>query len=109
MQWLWLFLLFFFLVGASFFVANRVLQPSPSDYIQQDIQEQVQREPLPDYRGRTAEEYERYQEPSFVDKDCSDFITQSQAQQFFISEGGLSFDPHKLDGDNDGIACEWLP
>ncbi len=45
----------------------------------------------------------------FMDKDCADFATQSQAQEFFIAQGGPSSDPHRLDGDNDGIACEHLP
>jgi micrococcal nuclease len=41
------------------------------------------------------------------DMDCSDFRTQREAQAFFKSqEPG---DPHRLDGDNDGIACEALP
>lgn len=45
---------------------------------------------------------------AFVDKDCSDFDTQAEAQQFFVNAG--SGDPHRLDGDdNDGRACESLP
>lgn len=43
------------------------------------------------------------------DKDCSDFKTQNEAQAFFFSQGGPSKDPHKLDVDHDGIACESLP
>jgi len=43
------------------------------------------------------------------DKDCSDFATQEEAQAFFVSRGGPGSDPHRLDGDNDGIACESLP
>lgn len=43
------------------------------------------------------------------DKDCPDFKTQSEAQAFFISQGGPSKDPHKLDQDKDGVACETLP
>jgi micrococcal nuclease len=43
------------------------------------------------------------------DKDCGDFSTQSEAQAFFISQGGPSNDPHKLDQDKDGVACETLP
>lgn len=38
--------------------------------------------------------------------DCDDFRTQSEAQDFYEYIGG---DPYYLDGDNDGIACEWLP
>ena len=43
------------------------------------------------------------------DKDCSDFVTKEEAQAFFISQGGPSNDPHRLDSDDDGIACESLP
>jgi hypothetical protein len=44
----------------------------------------------------------------FVDKDCSDFSTQAEAQAFFQQNDPQS-DPHNLDGDSDGIACEELP
>src|SRR6476659_1203325 len=39
-----------------------------------------------------------------VDYDCSDFSTQAEAQRYL-----LPGDPYRLDGDNDGIACESLP
>ncbi|MDX6623763.1 MAG: competence protein ComEC [Solirubrobacterales bacterium] len=42
------------------------------------------------------------------DKDCADFKTWRQAQNFFKKHGGPSKDPHRLDGDDDGIACEAL-
>jgi hypothetical protein len=42
----------------------------------------------------------------FIDKNCSDFPSQVEAQPFFIEEGGPARDPHKLDGDKDGLACE---
>jgi hypothetical protein len=38
------------------------------------------------------------------DYDCSDFSTQAQAQKFL-----LKGDPHRLDSDSDGVACESLP
>ena len=41
------------------------------------------------------------------DKDCKDFKTQKKAQKFFKKH--QPGDPHGLDGDNDGIACETLP
>jgi len=44
-----------------------------------------------------------------TDRDCSDFDTQPEAQRFFERAGGPSQDPHRLDGDGDGIACESLP
>jgi endonuclease YncB( thermonuclease family) len=42
------------------------------------------------------------------DRDCSDFSTQAQAQRFF-EHHNPSADPHALDADGDGIACEDLP
>jgi hypothetical protein len=41
--------------------------------------------------------------------NCDDFTTQPQAQKFFKNAGGPSKDVNRLDGDNDGIACEALP
>ena len=41
------------------------------------------------------------------DKDCSDFETQPEAQAFF--ERHQPGDPHNLDGNGDGEACESLP
>lgn len=38
------------------------------------------------------------------DLDCADFATQEEAQ-----ENLFPGDPHRLDGDGDGIACEELP
>lgn len=45
---------------------------------------------------------------AFVDKDCSDFDTQQQAQTFFENNNPGS-DPHRLDSDGDGRVCETLP
>jgi hypothetical protein len=46
---------------------------------------------------------------SFEDRDCPDFLTHAEAQAFFLDEGGPDEDPHDLDRDHDGIACEDLP
>jgi excalibur calcium-binding domain-containing protein len=43
-----------------------------------------------------------------ADKDCADFSSWRAAQKFFKKHGGPKYDPHRLDGDNDGIACEAL-
>jgi micrococcal nuclease len=43
------------------------------------------------------------------DRDCSDFSTQQQAQDYFESNGGPASDPDRLDGDGDGEVCESLP
>lgn len=39
-----------------------------------------------------------------MDYDCADFANQAEAQEYL-----LPGDPYRLDGDNDGIACESLP
>lgn len=46
--------------------------------------------------------------PSTGDYDCSDFGSQEEAQDFFEDEGGPWDDPHNLDRDGDGVACESL-
>jgi len=42
---------------------------------------------------------------SLGDRDCRDFATQAEAQAFYDANG--PGDPHGLDADHDGIACEW--
>ena len=46
-------------------------------------------------------------DPDGPDRDCGDFSSQSEAQAFYEAAGGG--DPHRLDSDNDGVACESLP
>jgi|AutmiccBRH37_all_1029493.scaffolds.fasta_scaffold00388_30 hypothetical protein len=41
------------------------------------------------------------------DKNCADFASAGAAQRFFLASGGPNRDPHRLDGDGDGNACEW--
>lgn len=43
------------------------------------------------------------------DKAYGDISTHREAQAFFGEAGGPSSDPHRLDGDGDGVACESLP
>ncbi|NYE38562.1 endonuclease YncB(thermonuclease family) [Nocardioides cavernae] len=42
-----------------------------------------------------------------TDMDCGDFATQAAAQAFFVGAG--PGDPHALDHDDDGVACESNP
>lgn len=44
-----------------------------------------------------------------VDRDCSDFSSQAAAQKFYVDAGGPKYDPHRLDADGDGKACDSLP
>lgn len=48
-------------------------------------------------------------DPNGPDRDCGDFATQAEAQAFYESAGGPVSDPHRLDGEGDGVACESLP
>lgn len=43
---------------------------------------------------------------SGADRDYSDFTSQREAQRFY--EAHRPGDPHRLDGDGDGVACESL-
>lgn len=51
-----------------------------------------------DGSGKATDEY-----------NCADFSTQEQAQNFFEKAGGVSKDTNRLDGNNDGVACQDLP
>jgi Excalibur calcium-binding domain len=42
------------------------------------------------------------------DRDCGDFGSWKAAQKFYKKNGGPRYDPHRLDADRDGIACEEL-
>jgi hypothetical protein len=48
-------------------------------------------------------------DPAGPDRNCGDFSRQGAAQAFFLSQGGPNEDPHRLDGNGDGVACESLP
>lgn len=43
------------------------------------------------------------------DLNCSDFPSGAAAQKYFLATGGPVNDPNNLDGDGDGLACEWGP
>jgi endonuclease YncB( thermonuclease family) len=46
---------------------------------------------------------------AIADRDCGDFPSQRAAQIFFLKHGGPKHDPHRLDEEGDGIACEANP
>ncbi|MBO8164197.1 MAG: thermonuclease family protein [Brevibacillus sp.] len=45
-------------------------------------------------------------DPFGPDRDCGDFASHEEAQAFFEAAGGPGSDPHRLDRDKDGLACE---
>jgi endonuclease YncB( thermonuclease family) len=44
-----------------------------------------------------------------ADRDCGDFASQKAAQIFYLKAGGPRIDPHGLDAEGDGVACESNP
>ena len=46
-------------------------------------------------------------DPAGPDRDCGDFSSQAEAQAFYDAAG--AGDPHRLDSEGDGGACESLP
>ena len=59
------------------------------------------------WAGGSFPEPDRY-DPSGPDRDCGDFNTWREANDFFLAAGGPNRDPHRLDGDGDGVHCESL-
>ncbi len=63
------------------------------------------------WRWRRGERFQttasQISQANSTDRDCSDFTTWRAAQNFF--EASESGDPHRLDRDSDGLACEGLP
>lgn len=46
-------------------------------------------------------------DPNGADRVCRDFSNAQPAQEFYLSAGGHANDPHNLNHDNDGNACNW--
>lgn len=64
-------------------------------------------DPIPPWDWRNRDSNSGSSKRTGPDRDCSDFTTQEEAQRFY--ESHLPRDPHRLDGDGDGRACESLP
>lgn len=45
-------------------------------------------------------------DPFGADRSCTDFATQNEAQAFYYAAGGPAVDLHRLDTNQDGIACQ---
>lgn len=55
-----------------------------------------------------AGKYRGPYDPFGMDRNCTDFTSQAEAQAFFIAAGGPKNDRHRLDGDGNGVVCESL-
>jgi hypothetical protein len=53
-------------------------------------------------------DYQGSLDPFGAPLSCSDFDSWAEAQAVFIAAGGPAKDPHKLDPDGNGFACEEL-
>lgn len=87
---------------------------SVENYVQEDgyHKEYVEDETLEEQNEpklSTPSIYTGPYDPFGSDKDCSDFDSFKEAQSFFEAAGGPTNDPHRLDGDKNGRACESLP
>ena len=47
-------------------------------------------------------------DPDGPDRNCGDFVSWWEAQNFYLASGGPMSDPHRLDQNGDGTACESL-
>lgn len=61
---------------------------------------------IPPWEWRRGKRLSRSGGSSAPDRDCGDFSTWEEAQAFYEAAG--PGDPHRLDGDKDGIVCEGL-
>ncbi|MBE7553156.1 MAG: thermonuclease family protein [Anaerolineales bacterium] len=77
----------------------------------QPFEEQPEPIPFPEEAPPPANtsSYTSPYDPNGPDRDCGDFSTHAEAQAFYEAAGGPVSDPHRLDRDSDGIACEDLP
>jgi len=58
-----------------------------------------------DKPAKKDDEDDHDKKSTFRDKDCDDFDDQEDAQKVLDEDED---DPHNLDADDDGVACEWL-
>ena len=91
-------------------------QPEPMPVIEPEPVAQPEPEPIPVIETEPEPQpepipvIEPEPEPPFMDRNCSDFETQADAQRFFEEQEVVRpGDRHGLDGNNDGVACESLP
>jgi hypothetical protein len=77
--------------------------PTPSSVSTENPREVFLSDPGPNVGASATDDYGSV--PA-NDKDCRDFSSHAEAQAFFESQG--ADDPHRLDGDGDGVACEQL-
>jgi hypothetical protein len=79
--------------------------PAPPAPAPQPAPEPPRATPVPQAAPAASLRYD----PFGPDRDCGEFATQREAQAFFEAAGGPANDRHRLDNNNDGVACESRP
>ena len=69
--------------------------------------QQAEPQPAPSTPNSVSSPSSLTYDPTGPDRNCSDFSSQTEAQAFYEAAG--PGDPHRLDGNSDGVACESLP
>ncbi|WP_079526167.1 thermonuclease family protein [Halobacillus hunanensis] len=77
-------------------------------HYKEEPETQPEPEPEPDPEPKQDSNTGLKYNPNGPDRDCGDFSTHQQAQAFFEATGGPASDPHRLDGEGDGLVCESL-
>lgn len=95
------------LVGLAVLGGGAWMLLTPDNSYEESAKDRIKMNALMDTFERTDNPTET-RSSATGDRDCGDFSSQVEAQAFFESEGGPGEDPHNLDRDGDGIACESL-
>ena len=83
--------------------------PSPTPTVTPPSPTPTEVPPSPTPKAGSGSQPDLKYDPDGPDRNCSDFDNWSEAQAFFLAVGGPDEDPHKLDRNSDGVACESLP
>ena len=86
----------------------RTVEPSPIPTAEPSPIPTAEPSPTPTAESGFGEQGNLRYDPEGPDRNCSDFETRTEAMAFFKAAGGPEKDPHRLDGDGNGIPCESL-
>ena len=84
------------------------VEPSPIPTAEPSPIPTAEPSPTPTAESGFGEQGNLRYDPEGPDRNCSDFETRTEAMAFFKAAGGPEKDPHRLDGDGNGIPCESL-
>lgn len=94
--------------GGGYWLLSGHEETTPSTPLDIDTQPASVGRIRPSTYTRTDNPTETRSFEQYGDRDCGDFSSQQEAQEFFEEEGGPATDYHNLDRDGDGVVCESL-